>query len=147
MPDITAANTVFLISVPLLLPVPQQLQGFATDDIFTAEDIDATDTQQGVDGILSAGMIYMPKPMDIALQADSVSISFFEAWYQGQQAAVAAYAAQATVTFTGINTSYVCTTGWLKRYKPMADAKKLLQPRKFRIEWQSITPSPVGASG
>ena len=147
MPDITAANAVFLISVPLLLPVPQQLQGFAADDIFDVDDIDATDTLMGVDGVLSAGMVYMPKPMNVALQADSASIAFFDAWYQGQQAAVQSYAAQATVTFTGINTSYVLTTGYLKRYKPMADAKKLLQPRKFRIEWQTITPSPVGAGG
>lgn len=147
MPDITAANTAFVISVPLLLPVPQQLQGFAADDIFDVDDVDSTDILMGVDGILSAGMIFAPKPMNIALQADSPSVSFFDAWYQGQQANTAAYAAQAIITFTGIGTSYALTTGYLSRYKPMADAKKILQPRKFRVTWQTIIPTPVGQFG
>lgn len=147
MPDITAANVSFIIGVPLLLPVPQQLQGFAADDVFDVDDIDSTDILMGVDGILSAGMIFAPKPMNIALQADSPSISFFDAWYQGQQANVGAYAAQGVVTFTSIGTSYGLTTGYLSRYKPMADAKKILQPRKFRVTWQTIIPIPVGNGG
>ena len=147
MPDITSANAVFLISVPLLLPVPQQLQGFAVDDIFDVDDVDATDVMMGVDGILSGGMIFAPKPMNIALQAGSPSRSFFDAWYQGQQGAVTAFAAQAQITFTGLGLTYSLLTGYLSRYKPMADAKKVLQPTKFRVTWQSITPAPVGAAG
>ena len=147
MGDITSANVSFIISVPLLLPVPQQLQGFAADDVLDVDDIDAGDTIIGVDGILSAGMIFAKKPMNIALQADSVSISFFDAWYQGEQANVAKYAAQANVTFTGIGTTYGLATGFLGRYKPMPDAKKTLMPRKFQIVWQTIIPTPVGQGG
>jgi hypothetical protein len=147
MADITSANAVFLISVPLLLPVPQQLQGFAVDDIFDIDDVDSTDTMMGVDGILSGGMVFQPKPMNIALQADSASLAFFDAWYQGQQTAMVAYAAQATITFTGLQRTYALLTGYLSRYKPMADAKRVLQPRKFRVTWQSITPAPIGAAG
>jgi hypothetical protein len=145
--DITSANAVFIISVPLLLPVPQQLQGFAVDDIFDVDDVDSTDVMMGVDGILSGGMIFAPKSMNVALQADSPSMSFFDGWYQGQQAATAAFAAQASVTFTAIGTTYALLTGFLTRYKPMPDAKKVLQPRKFRITWQSVVPAPVGAAG
>lgn len=145
--DITSANAVFTISVPTLLPVPQQLQGFAADDIFDADDVDAGDIVMGADGILSGGMVFAPKPMNIALQADSPSIAFFDAWYNGEQAAIAKFTAQATVTFTSIGTSYSLITGFLSRYKPMADAKKILQPRKFRIVWQSTAPAPVGIAG
>ena len=145
--DITSANAVFLISVPLILPVPQQLQGFAADDIFDMDDVDSTDTMMGVDGVLSGGMIYAPKPQNIALQADSGSVSFFEAWYQMQQGNAAAYAAQGNVTFTSIGRSYQLLTGFLTRYKPMADAKKVLQPRKFRVTWQQVIPVPIGAAG
>ena len=147
MPDITSANAVFLLSVPLLLPVPQQLQGFAADDIFDVADVDATETSMGVDGILSGGMVFAPKTMNIALQADSASIGLFDAWYAGQQGAVAAFAAQGTVTFPSIGVSYALLTGFLKRYKPIADAKKMLMPRKFTIEWQQILGSPVGLTG
>ena len=147
MPDITAANVIFLISVPQLLPVPQQLQGFAADDIFSNEDIDVTDTMARVDGVLSGGYVFMAKPMDIAIQADSASGAFFDAWFQGQVASQSAYAAVATVTFTGLGVSFALTTGWLKRWKLIPDAKKLLQPRKARIEWQTIVGSPVGVTG
>ena len=145
--DITSANAVFLMSVPLILPVPQQLQGFAADDIFDMDDVDSTDVMMGVDGILSGGMIYAPKPQNIALQADSPSMSFFEAWYQMQQGNAAAYAAQGNITFTAIGRSYQLLTGFLTRYKPMADAKKVLQPRKFRVTWQQVIPVPIGAAG
>jgi hypothetical protein len=148
MGDLTAANVSFVITVPLLLPAPTTLSGFAADDIFDVDDVDATDVVMGVDGILSGGMIFAPKPMNIALQADStVSIAFFDAWYQGQEANYAAYPAQAVITFTGINTSYLLTTGFLSRYKPMPDAKKMLQPRKFRVTWQTIIPTTVGSGG
>ena len=145
--DITSANTILLLSVPLILPVPQQIQAFAADDIFDADDVDATETMMGVDGRLSGGMVYMPKPMNFALQADSDSIAFFDAWYQGQQSAVGAFPASGTVTFPSIGKSYALIKGFLKRYKPMADGKKVLQPQKFRIEWEQVLPSPVGFSG
>ena len=147
MADITSANTVFIISVPLVLPIPQQLQGFAADDIFDVDDVDAMETMMGVDGHLSGGMIFAPKGMTVALQADSASIAFFDAWYAASQAATTAYAAQATVTFPSLGTSFGLLRGFLKRYKPMPDAKKVLQPRKFKIEWQSILSVPVGFAG
>jgi hypothetical protein len=147
MSDITAANALILISVPLLLPVPQQLQGFSADDIFDAEDIDATETMMGVDGQLSGGMIFAPLNWNVSLQADSASNTFFDAWYAGQKAAEAAFQAQANVTLTSIGTSYQLVNGFLSRYKPMSDAKKVLQPRKYRITWQSVVPVPVGAAG
>jgi hypothetical protein len=145
--DLTASNCVFSIWVPSLLPVPAVLEGFGADDIFDVDDVDAVETVMGVDGIGSAGVVFAFKPMNVTLQADSPSITFFDAWYRGMQSAVAVYPAVASVTFTGIGTSYVLSTGFLKRYKPMADAKRLLQPRKFRIEWQSIVPVPVGVAG
>jgi len=147
MADITAANAVFLISVPAVLPVAQQIQGFAADDIFDFEDVDATETLMGVDGVFSGGMVFMPKPQNIMLQADSASNAFFDAWNQAQQVAMAAYPASAVITLTGIGTSWALSTGYLTRYKPAPDAKRLLQPRRYRITWGKVVPTPVGAAG
>lgn len=147
MPDITSANAVFIISVPLLLPVPQQIQGFAADDIFDFDDVDTGEVSMGADGILSAGLVFVPKPQNITLQADSASNSFFDAWYAGEQAGVFKAPAQGTVTFPALGTSWGLVTGFLSRYKPLPDAKKMLQPRKFRITWQSTSPVPVGLGG
>ncbi len=147
MADITAANAVFIMSVPLLLPVPQQLQGFAADDIFDTEEVDMSETMMGVDGVLSAGMVFAPTPQNIALQADSASVSFFEAWDAGQQAGTAAFFAQANVTLTSIGRSYQLLNGALVRGKRMPDAKKVLQPRKWRIMWQKVVAVPIGVAG
>lgn len=145
--SITSANAVFLISVPLLLPLTQQLQDWAVDDIYDVDDVDATDTAMSVDGILTGGMIFAAKPMNVALMADSPSISFFDAWYAGQYGATDAFAAQGTITLTSVGRAFTLTTGWLSRYKPMPDAKKTLQARKFRLTWQNIISVPVGPTG
>ncbi len=148
MGDITAANAVFIVSVPLLLPIPQQLQGFAADDIFDFDDVDAAETLMGVDGTLSAGMIFAPKMQNITLQADSASNgSLFDPWYAGQQAATAVFPAQGVVSFPSLGTSWTLITGFLTRYKPVPDAKKILQPRRYRITWQAVTPVPIGLAG
>ena len=147
MGDITSANAVFLLTIPNVFPVPTQIQGFASDDIFDFDDIDATDVVMGVDGILSGGMVYASKPQNITLQADSPSIAFFDEWYQKQQANTAAYRAAGNITLTSVGTTYTLSNGFLSRYKPVADAKKILQPRRFRIVWQSVIPATVGSAG
>ena len=145
MTDITSANAVFMLTIPSVLPIPQQIQGFAADDIFDFDDVDATDIVMGVDGILSGGMIFAPKPQNISLQADSASIALFDAWYNAQQAATAVFPAQGLVTLTSVGKSFALITGFLSRYKPVPDAKKILQPQKFRITWQSVLPVPIGS--
>ncbi len=145
--DITSANAVIIFTVPLLLPVPFQLQGFAADNIFDVDEVDATEVMMGLDGGLSGGVIPAPIMQNFSLQADSPSLVNFDAWYQSQRAALAVYTASAIVTFTGIGTSYACVNGLLKRYKPMADAHKTLMPRRFQIAWQNTLPIPVGSAG
>lgn len=145
--SITSANAIITITIPLLLPVPVQLQGFAADDVFDSDEIDMAETMMGVDGILSGGVVLAKVPWNITFQADSPSIATFEAWDGGQQATVDVFQGQANVTLTGIGRSYQMINGYLVRGKRMPDAKKLLQPRKFRIDWQQVIPIPVGAAG
>lgn len=147
MADITSNDVVFMISVPLVLPVPQRIQGFAVDDIFDVDDVDATDTMMGADGKLSGGVILSAIPMNITLQSDSDSLSFFEAWYYAQRLNRSTYAAQATVTFPSNGRVFALTKGFLSRFKPMPDAKRVLNPRKFRLTWEDVTVAPVGIAG
>ena len=147
MADITSANAVLLLSVPLILPVPQQIQGFAVDEIFETEDVSPVETRMGVDGTLSGGFVYTERPMTITLMAGSPSTAFFDAWQAGQQAAILAAPAAGILTLTSIGQTYALATGFLTRFKPIGDARKVLEPRKFRITWQSITATPVGLAG
>lgn len=145
--DITSANATFLITVPSILPVPTQLQGFAADDIFDFDEVAASEVLMGVDGVLSGGMVYVPKPQNIMLQADSASNAVFDAWYQLQQINSAVYAAQGNVLLSGISTTFALSNGILTRYKPVPDAKRLLQPRRYQITWQKVVPATITGAG
>jgi len=96
---------------------------------------------------LSGGMIFTKTPLTITLQADSPSIAIFEAWDSAQQANQAVYTAQMNVTLTSVGRSYQMITGFLVRGKRLPDAKKVLQPRKWRTEWQNVVSVPIGLAG
>jgi hypothetical protein len=126
-----------------LFPVPQQLRGYAADDVLTTEAVDSIETQMGVDGLLSGGWMPTPKKQTYVLQADSPSVGMFDAWQQSQEAVRDAFVANAFITLPSIGRIYTCTKGFMTSYTPMPDAKKILQPRRFVITWESIIGAPV----
>jgi hypothetical protein len=126
-----------------LFATPQQLQGFAADDVVTTDPVASVEVLMGVDGILSAGFVYVPIRQMIALQADSSSNAVFDAWWNAMQTTKDVYLAQGVITLTTIQTKYALTNGSLTTYHPIADVKKLLQPRRYGITWQSVSPAPV----
>jgi hypothetical protein len=143
MKTLTTANSVFALAINSLYPVAQILQGYAADDAFSADDIAPAEILMGVDGHMSAGYTPVPVPMNIMLQADSDSNQLFDDWFNAMQNARDVYFATGIVTLQGTNEKWALTRGILTSYKPMPDAKKLLQPRKFVITWESATKSPV----
>lgn len=143
MATLTAANSVITLLITGILPVPQQLQGFATDDIFSTEAVESAEVLMGVDGKLSAGWVPTIKKQTYTLQADSPSNAIFDAWASAQEAAREIFAAQGSVSLPGLGTAYVMTTGYLTSYVPVPEAKKILQPRKFTVSWQAILPVPI----
>lgn len=147
MSDLTGANVVLMITIPGLLTVPTQIQGFAVDDVYDTEDVTMGETLMGVDGILSAGMVFEPTPQNIALQADSPSVVIFEAWDTYEQANMVKLFAQMNATLPNLGRSYQQVQGALVRGKRLPDVKRIVQPRKWRIMWQSILAVPVGAAG
>jgi hypothetical protein len=142
MATITAANAVIMFSIPGLFPTPQQLQGFAADDITDTDALESAEVLMGVDGVLSGGFVYVAVKQNYALQADSPSAQIFDQWYATQQQIQDLYTAQATLLYPSIGTKWAMTKGFLTSYMPIPAAKKLLQPRKFTVTWQSISPAP-----
>lgn len=143
MASITSSNSVYLLSIAGLYVVPQQLQGFAADDIFDTEAIDTAEVMMGADGILSAGFVFVPIKQSVTLQADSASNTLFEAWYSAEQVAREKFFANGIVQLPGIKRSYVLSNGVLTSYAPISDAKRTMQPRKFGITWESIKGAPL----
>lgn len=141
--SITSANSVFMLAVPDLFPVPVKLQGYSADDAFMADAVVVAETLMGVDGKLSAGYVPNPTVITVTLQADSPSIALFEAVVQAMQAARDTYALSATIAIPGVSRAYACVKGFLTEYKPMPDAKKLLQPVTYKITFESVTASAI----
>lgn len=141
MGDITGANATFMLSITSVFPAPVKLQGFAADDVFDTDPLESTEHYMGVDGILSAGFVFVPVRMGISLQADSASNQLFDAWHAAQVAAKAAFFANAVVILPNVGQKWALINGILQHYQPLPPVKKLLQPRKHGILWTQVSPS------
>lgn len=147
MADLTSANSIIWLSIPLVLPVPQQLQQFAIDDIFSTAPVVPIEVVMGVDGVLSGGYVPREKKTTFMLQANSPSNQVFDSWSSIQDANTTAYTATGVITLPTLGLTFALTKGFLTSYVPITDAKKILQPRRYEITWQSIIGSPVGVAG
>ena len=137
---LTAANSVILITIPGLYDIPQQLQGFATDDVFSSETVNPAETMMGVDGKLSAGWVPAEVKQTYNLQGDSDSIEIFEDWYAAQQTARELYRASGLASVTSVERKYTMRRGVLTGYSPTPSVKKVIQPRVFEITWEAVLP-------
>jgi hypothetical protein len=139
MGDITSASAKLYITIPGILNAAQQIQGFATDDVFTADPVEIAQTQMGVDGHLSAGFIFSEKKTRIVLQADSGSHSIFVAWYNAMKTTKSTYYANATLTLPATGKIATYTKGYLVTSNLISDVKKILQPQTYNITWQDVS--------
>ena len=138
-----SASASFMLSITDLFGPPIGIQGFAPDDMFDFGEVKPTHVVMGVDGTLSGGMVYQEIVQKIHLSPDSPSIALFNAWYTAQQSTRKAYAASAVVKLPGVGLSYICSTGWLTGFKPVADLKKILAPQDMEITWQNVQVVPI----
>lgn len=138
---ITSANAQIFLSVEGLYTTPRQIQGFSADNIFGMDSYAPNEVSMGVDGVLSGGFVHVPKPMNITLQADSLSNDFFERWNDYMIRTKEAAIASGITILTATNRKYTMTRGFLTNYSPAPTANKTLQPRAFQITWGSVSGS------
>ena len=143
MATLTTANSALSLVVANLFPAPVPIQGYAADDAFMANEAENAETYMGVDGILSGGWIPYPVEFEITLQADSASNSFFDAWIAAEKAAQEKYLASGNIQIQGTGALYALNRGFLKGISLMPEAKKVLQPRKFKIIFNDVSLAPV----
>lgn len=142
---ITSANSAFTIVVPAVFPVPQNVQGYATDDAFSTEAVDTAQAIMGVDGVMSAGFVPFPTKLDVTLMADSASISIFETWLQAMQAAREVLFGDATIALPSVGRTFILTKGVLTRVTQFPAAKKVLQPVQYAITFENLSAVPLAA--
>lgn len=143
MATLTSANSVLHLGVVSLYPIAVKIEGYAADDAFATDDVETGETIMGVDGNLSAGYTPYKVPLEITLQSDSGSITVFEALMDAELVAKEKYELFGTLLIPSIGKIYALTKGYLTTASPTPTGKKILQPRKFKIEFQSCIASPV----
>lgn len=143
MSDISSSSAIIMLGANGLFPIPVQMQGFAPDDVFDSEALDSAEIVMGVDGKQSGGFIFVPLKWSCTLQADSPSIFFFDTIYQAEQTAIRKYILQGIVSLPSIGKKFNLNNGLMNGYKAMPDGKKILQPQKFTISWESFSPAPL----
>jgi hypothetical protein len=143
MGTITAANIILILNVPSVSfsGAPVQISGFSQDDMFDAEGQDVAEIMMGVDGRLSAGRIFKEVKQNITLQADSPSIVFFEAWNAAELALVDKLSASGSIAYPSLGSQYTLNNGFLMTTSALPDAKKVVQPRKWTLVWETVTPA------
>lgn len=141
--SITSADCILMLGVTDLFAIPQQIQEFEVDDAFEAEAIKMAEIKMGVDGKMSAGMVFEPVVMPIVIQADSVSVGFFETWGTTNRAQRASFEAFGVIRQPSLGRSYALTKGILTEYSPFAGVKRVLSARRFSVTWESVTGAPI----
>lgn len=143
MSTITSANSSFAIVIPGVYSAPQSIQGYATDDAFATEAIEKAQVMMGIDGKQSGGYVFESYKMTITLQADSNGKDIFNNWQLAQDAGREVIAAAATIIIPSIGYKYAMVNGFMTRFQPMPEAKKVLQPIKYEISWEKIIGAKV----
>lgn len=138
---ITAANSVYMLSVVGLFDTPQQLQGYAADAAFSGDARTPSEVVQGVDGAMSVGFAFSLYKQKISLMPDSDSYVMFEDWLAAQEASREVLIANATIILPSINRQYNLVRGVISSIKPIVDVKKVLQASEFEITWQTVQPA------
>jgi hypothetical protein len=142
MTSLTAANAVITLTVDGVFSTPQQLQQFSVDDVADVDTLTVAETLMGVDGYLSGGYVFNKVKYVYTLQADSPSCFFFDQWKLAQDSQEDTYPANGQLLLKSLGTKWTWTRGFLTEWMPAPNVKKILQPRKFSIEWESVVPQP-----
>lgn len=138
---ITAANSEFVLLCPAAFAGPQFLQQYATDDAFDTEDVTPVETKQGVDGFMASGFTPFLTKMTVHLMADSDSIDTFDQIFAVMKSQREVVRLDASIWLPATGKVYTCTNGRLTKWKPLPDAKKLLDPQNAELTWESVDPS------
>lgn len=139
MATITAANSEYILTIPLVFAVAQPLDRYATDDAFDTEDVSPVEAKMGVDGKKSSGFTPFLTKQIIHLQADSDAIFVFDTWLQAMEQVREDFPASGSIILPAVGKIVTLTNGSLTRAKKLPDVKKLLEPQSYEITWERVT--------
>lgn len=132
---ITSTNATLFLTIASVYPNGIQIFGFSVDDAFVAEPSDTAETQIGVDGYGVMG--YRPREVALLIRIFPVSpsITVFEDWYGAQDQIQDMLPCSAIITMPSAGRKYVASYGALQRVSSMAEVRRVLASREFRINF------------
>lgn len=140
--SLTSSSAIIMLTIPGVFQQPQQLQGFAADDIFGTDELAPVEVVMGVDGILSGGYVPVPVKQGYSLQPNSPSRAIFDNWFNAMQVAQDVFPGAGLITLRSLSQKWAMVNGFLTGYKPIPDGGKILKPITFSITWQQVVPAP-----
>ncbi len=143
MTTLTSANSILMLGVGLVFPVPQKIEGYATDEAFAFEAVQLAQAVMGVDGRMSAGYTPQPVVQTISIQADSPSKFIFEAWIAAMKTAREVFYSNGTLAIPSLERKYTLQRGVLTQAPMVPTARSILQPMTFQITWENVSPALV----
>lgn len=143
MATLTSANSKFTLIATNVFPVPQNIKGFATDEMIDTEQTDLAEVLMGVDGRKSAGYVPAVVTQTFTLQADSPSIKIMDAIIAYTKTTREVVELDGTFSVPATGRSYTLTNGTLTKVSQIPGAKKILQPQKYTIVWESADPAVI----
>lgn len=138
---LTSANSRLYLSVATIYPAQTLLQGYTADDITDTDAVQPAQTVKGLDGRLSAGFIPFAVTQNITLQGDSVSNDLFENVLEYEKTASEKYVFTGLLVIPATMRQYALTRGFLTSIQQTPALRNLVQPRRYTITWESVTPS------
>lgn len=139
--DITSANSILVMTVGDLFPAGITLQGFATDQSYSQDELQVTEDRMGVDGNMVAGWIPSIKPVTIMLEASSPSYSAMATLYRAMEMARAPIIVTLVATVPSIGKVFTWTDGVMKSGTPVPAGKKVLDPTTWKFDFARLTVS------
>jgi len=136
--DITSANSILVMTVGDLFPAGVTLQGFATDQSFSQDELQVTEDRMGVDGNMVVGWIPSIKPVTIMLEASSPSFVAMSQLYRAQEMKRGPILVTLVATVPSIGKVFTWSDGAMKSGTPVPAGKKVLDPTTWKFDFARL---------
>ena len=136
--DITSANAELVLTVAEIFPAGIILQMFGTDQAYTMEAVDVTETRMGVDGKMAAGYTPVIYPVSITLEAASPSRFSLSTVWEAMAANRRIYACGLVAALPSIGERLTWSTGVLKNGVVVPPAQKVLGPTTWMFHFEKL---------
>jgi hypothetical protein len=136
--DITSANAELVLTVAEIFPSGIILQMFGTDQAYSMDAVDVTETRMGVDGRMVAGYTPVIYPVTLTLEAASPSRFNMSTIWEAMAANRRIYACGLVCTLPSIRERLTWSTGVLKNGVVVPPAQKVLGPTTWLFHFEKL---------